>query len=113
MSITLQDPIFTNLRSNRNFNQAYIDQMNRSPILVDWVAQYNQAIASGTHVPIIDGDGQYFRFGERGNYDNGSPIPGALRLNFDRLTGALSDPRFVTLFAHEVAHFVYINSPQG
>jgi hypothetical protein len=113
MPINLQDPIFNNIRTASGFGQAYINQLNRSPMMVAWVAQYNQAIAAGTHEPIIPGAGQYFRPGERGDEFDGSPKPGALRIRFDNLTGGLSDPRSVGLLAHEMAHFIYINSPQG
>jgi hypothetical protein len=113
MPITLQDPIFNNIRNKKNFSQRFIDQLNRSPTMVAWVAQYNQAIAAGTHEPIIDGEARYFRLGERGNDSNGNPTLGAWRVDFSQLTGGLNDPRAVGVWAHEVAHFIYINSPQG
>ena len=80
--INITDPIF---RGSAEIKQSLVDQMNKSPTLISWVIQYNAAVVSGTHQPMIDGEGRYLRPGEQGNSPSGVPLPGAIRVRFNNL----------------------------
>ena len=83
--ITLDSPIFGNSSTrDPRITETLIAAINRSPLLVEWIDKYNDAIRNGTHVPITDGEGQYFRPGERGNDPSGNALPGGLRIPMDR-----------------------------